>query len=59
MTGRAGQEGNWVRILKCCRCSRVIDFDDLHVPTQRLAEWAKCCGEVMELESVERSAADA
>jgi hypothetical protein len=48
----------WVWILTCRRCSRAIDLDDVHVPTQRLAEWAACCGEVMELESVERSAAD-
>lgn len=55
----AGELTIWVWILKCRRCSRVIDFDDVHVPTQRLAEWATCCGEAMELESIERSRADA
>jgi len=32
----------WVWILKCHCCSRVVDFDDVHVPTMRLAEWAWC-----------------
>jgi hypothetical protein len=49
----------WVWILKCRRCSRAINFNDVHIPTRPLAEWAKCCGELMELESVQRSAADA
>jgi hypothetical protein len=52
----ATQQTKWVCILRCRRCSRVIDFDDVCVPTSRLAEWARCCGEIMELESVERSA---
>ncbi len=45
--------------LTCRRCWRTIDFDDVHLPTQRLAEWATCCGEVMELERVMRSKANA
>lgn len=48
----------WVWVLKCRRCSRVADFDDACVPTRRLAEWATCCGEIMELGSVQRSLAD-
>jgi hypothetical protein len=55
----ARQQSEWVWILKCRQCSRVIDFDDVHAPTTRLAEWASCCNEIMELESVERSPADA
>jgi hypothetical protein len=49
----------WVLVLKCRRCSRVVDFGDVHEPTRRLTDWATCCGEVMELESVERSPANA
>jgi hypothetical protein len=37
----------------------VVDFRDVYVPTQRLREWVTCCGQVMELESVLRSSADA
>jgi hypothetical protein len=48
----------WVWVLKCRRCSRTADFVQVHEPTQRLREWAMCCGEVMELESVLRSPAD-
>ena len=48
----------WVWILTCRRCSRTDDLVTLHDPTQRIAEWAKCCGEIMELESVPRSATD-
>jgi hypothetical protein len=48
----------WVWVLTCRRCSRVVDFDDACVPTRRLSEWATCCGEIMELESVLRSPAD-
>ncbi|MGO9917335.1 MAG: hypothetical protein ACLQIB_21875 [Isosphaeraceae bacterium] len=51
--------GAWVWILKCRRCSRVADFEAVSVPTRPLAEWAVCCGEIMELKSVERSAIDA
>lgn len=53
------KDAAWVWILKCRRCSRMIEFDQVHVPTQRLAEWATCCGEVMELESTQGIAADA
>ncbi len=49
----------WVWILKCRRCSRVADFEGACVPIQRLREWATCCGEIMELESVLRSPVDA
>jgi hypothetical protein len=49
----------WVWILRCRRCARVVDFDDVCEPTGRLREWATCCGEVMELESVLQSTADA
>jgi hypothetical protein len=49
----------WIWILKCKQCMKYVTFDNACVPTQRLAEWAKCCGEIMELESVLRSAADA
>ena len=51
--------GKWVWILTCRRCCRVVDFDAVCVPTRRLREWATCCGEVMALESVLRSTADA
>jgi hypothetical protein len=37
----------------------MADFDDVCQPTRRLAEWATCCGQVMELESVLRSPVDA
>ena len=53
------EHSSWAWVLKCRRCSRVADFDDVCVPTTRLVEWARCCGEMMELESVERSADDA
>jgi hypothetical protein len=56
---RARQRSEWVWMLTCRRCSRVAGFDAVSVPTARLAEWATCCGEIMELNSVERRAADA
>ena len=49
----------WVWVLKCCRCSKAVDFSDVCMPTRRLVEWATCCGQIMELESVLRSLADA
>jgi hypothetical protein len=54
-----GESAEWVWTLTCRRCSRRVDFSDVHVPTRRLAEWATCCGQIMELESVLRSPADA
>jgi hypothetical protein len=48
----------WVWILTCRRCMKLINFDNVCEPTRRLAEWATCCGEIMELESVQRSRAD-
>jgi hypothetical protein len=36
---------------------QIIAFDDACVPTRRLAEWAMCCGQIMELETELRSAA--
>jgi hypothetical protein len=48
----------WVWILTCRRCSRVVDFEEVCVPIQRLTEWATCCGQVMQLESVLPSPAD-
>lgn len=44
--------------LKCLQCLRVTDFADACVPTRRLVEWGTCCGQIMELESVERSRID-
>jgi hypothetical protein len=38
---------------------KTVDFNDVSVPTQRMAEWATCCGEIMELGSVLRSPSDA
>jgi hypothetical protein len=49
----------WVWILTCRQCARVVDFHDVHERTRPLVEWAACCGQVMELQSVERSPADA
>ena len=49
----------WVWILTCRRCLRTVDFNTVCAPIQRLAEWATCCGELMELESVLRNPADA
>jgi hypothetical protein len=48
----------WIWILTCRRCARAVNFGDVHEPTRRLAEWAGCCGEVMELKSVERRPAN-
>ena len=48
----------WVLILKCRQCARVADFCDVHEPTRPLEKWARCCDQVMELESVLRSPAD-
>jgi hypothetical protein len=48
-----------VWILTCLRCRKVVDFDQVCVPAQRLREWAMCCGEVMELKSVLRDGAGA
>jgi hypothetical protein len=52
------ERAEWVWVLTCRRCLRVVDFNDVHEPTRPLAEWAGCCGQVMELKSVERSPAD-
>jgi hypothetical protein len=53
-----GELAEWVWILKCGQCSKLVDFEAVSVPTQRLREWASCCGQIMELESVLRSDAD-
>jgi hypothetical protein len=45
-------EGVWV--LTCRRCLRTVDFNEVHEPFLYLATWARCCGEIMELESVLR-----
>ena len=58
MTRMPDDRAEWVWVLTCRRCLRVVDFSDVHEPTRRLAEWARCCGQVMELESVLRSPAD-
>ena len=55
----ARPQGEWMWILKCRRCSTVADFEAVCVPTRQLTEWVKCCGEIMELESVQRSAGNA
>jgi hypothetical protein len=52
------ERAEWVWVLTCRRCARVIDFEAVCAPIQRLAEWATCCGQVMELESVLRSSSD-
>ena len=54
----AAGPAEWVWILKCRRCRKTVDFNDVSVPTRRLAEWATCCGEIMELESVLRAPAE-
>lgn len=51
--------GEWVWVLTCRRCARRVDFGAVAEPSRRLAEWATCCGEIMELESVLRNPADA
>jgi hypothetical protein len=51
----AAGPSEWVWILKCRRCTRVVDFSDVHEPYLYLATWAKCCGQIMKLESVLRS----
>lgn len=53
------EPGEWVWILTCRRCSMSVDFGDVSDPVRRLAEWATCCGQIMELESVLRRRADA
>jgi hypothetical protein len=54
----AEELAEWVWVLTCRRCSRVVDFGNVHEATRPLAEWATCCGQVMKLESVLRSPAD-
>jgi hypothetical protein len=36
----------------------MVDFDTV-ATTRPLAEWATCCGQVMQLDSVQRSLTDA
>ena len=40
----------WVGTLTCRQCLKMVDFDQVSVPAQRLREWATCCGEIMESE---------
>jgi hypothetical protein len=51
----AAGPSEWVWILTCRQCTRVVDFSDVHEPFLYLTRWARCCGRVMELESVLRS----
>ncbi len=49
----------WVWVLTCRRRRKVADFGQVGVPARRLRGWATCCGQVMELKSVQRGAAGA
>jgi hypothetical protein len=43
-----------VWILTCHRCARSVAFDHVAIPIRPLAEWATCCGQLMQLETTER-----